>query len=167
MCLIGWINLLRGTIISCLGLRMCFWFHWGYKNDMIFIHLCMIWIMTAMYIFGPTPKWVHYNYVHISNCDALCMKVDWVLMLKISFIVYGNHTNSTYTCDGCAQTTQIHTGYYACFSYWQFYILNPLCAKFFRGNMNIYLHFISLLHIDMTDVLKILSQVRPGPTYST
>ena len=30
-----------------------------------------------------------------------------------------------------------------------------------------YLHFMSLLHIDMTQVLKILPQVRPGPTYST
>ena len=36
----------------------------------------------------------------------------------------------------------------------------------FRGNINIYLHFISLLHTDMTQVLKILPQVRPGPTYS-
>ena len=38
--------------------------------------------------------------------------------------------------------------------------LNPLRAKFFRGN--IYLHFMSLLHIDMTQVLKILPRVRPG-----
>ena len=45
--------------------------------------------------------------------------------------------------------------------------VNPLHAKFFRGNINIYLHFMSLLHIDKTQVLKILPQVRPGPTYST
>ena len=45
-------------------------------------------------------------------------------------------------------------------------ILNPLHAKFFRGNINIYLHFMSLLHIDLTQVLKMLPQVRPGPTYS-
>ena len=44
---------------------------------------------------------------------------------------------------------------------------NPLRAKFSRGNINIYLHFISLLHIDMTQALKILPQVRPGLTYST
>ena len=44
---------------------------------------------------------------------------------------------------------------------------NPLRAKFFRGNINIYLHFMSLLHIDMTQVLKILPQVRPGLVYST
>ena len=46
------------------------------------------------------------------------------------------------------------------------YIINPLRAKFFRGNINIYLHFMSFLHIDMTQVLKILPQVREGPTYS-
>ena len=44
---------------------------------------------------------------------------------------------------------------------------NPLRAKFFWGNINIYLHFMSVLHIDSTQVLKILPQVRPGPIYST
>ena len=42
-------------------------------------------------------------------------------------------------------------------------LVNPLRAKFFRGNINIYLHFMSLLHIDVTHVLEILPQVRPGP----
>ena len=45
--------------------------------------------------------------------------------------------------------------------------INPLRAKFFRGNINIYLHFMSLLHIDMTQVFKLLPQVRPGLEYST
>ena len=45
--------------------------------------------------------------------------------------------------------------------------INSLHAKFYKGNMNIYLHFMSLLHIDMPQVVKILPQVRPGPTYST
>ena len=44
--------------------------------------------------------------------------------------------------------------------------INPLRAKFFRGNINMYLHFMSLLHIDMTQVLKIPSQVRPWNEYS-
>ena len=44
---------------------------------------------------------------------------------------------------------------------------NLLRAKFLRGNINIYLHFVSIIHIDMTQVLKILPQVREGPTYST
>ena len=42
--------------------------------------------------------------------------------------------------------------------------VNPLRAKYFKGNINIYLHFVSLLHIDMTQVLKTLPRVRPGPT---
>ena len=45
--------------------------------------------------------------------------------------------------------------------------VNPLHAKFFRGNINIYLHFMLLLYIDMAQVLKIRRQVRPEPTYST
>ena len=42
--------------------------------------------------------------------------------------------------------------------------LNPLRTKFFRGNINIYLHFVSFLHIDTTQVVAILHQIRPkGP----
>ena len=46
-------------------------------------------------------------------------------------------------------------------------LINPLRAKFFWGNINIYLHFMSFLHIDLTQVRKILPQVRPGLIYST
>ena len=45
--------------------------------------------------------------------------------------------------------------------------LNPLRAKLFRGNIYIYLHFVSFLHIDTMQVVEILPQVRHGPTYST
>ena len=45
--------------------------------------------------------------------------------------------------------------------------INPLRAKFFRGNMNIYLHFVSFLHIGTTQVVEILPQIRQEPTYST
>ena len=44
---------------------------------------------------------------------------------------------------------------------------NPLRAIFFRGNINIYLHFVSFLHIDKTGVVEILTQIRQEPTYST
>ena len=37
----------------------------------------------------------------------------------------------------------------------------------FRGNNNIYLHFMSFLHIDMTQIVEILPQVRPWYTYHT
>ena len=46
-------------------------------------------------------------------------------------------------------------------------MLNPLRAKFFWGNINIYLHFMSFLHIDMTQVGEILPQIRQGHTHST
>ena len=38
--------------------------------------------------------------------------------------------------------------------------VNPLRAKFFRGNINIYLYFMSLLHIDLTQILKTLPRIR-------
>ena len=44
---------------------------------------------------------------------------------------------------------------------------NPLHAKFFRGNINIYLHFVLFLHIDTALVIEILPQIRQEPTYST
>ena len=46
-------------------------------------------------------------------------------------------------------------------------LINPLRAKFFRGNSNIYLHFMSFLQIDMTQEVEILPQIRQEPTYST
>ena len=45
--------------------------------------------------------------------------------------------------------------------------LNPLLAKFSRGNKNIYFRFMSFLHIDMTQVVEILPQVEQELTYST
>ena len=33
--------------------------------------------------------------------------------------------------------------------------INPLGAKFFRGNINIYLHVVSFIHIDTTQVVEI------------
>ena len=47
------------------------------------------------------------------------------------------------------------------------YSINPLRAKFFRGNINIYLHFVSFIYIDATQVVEILSQIKQEPTYST
>ena len=46
-------------------------------------------------------------------------------------------------------------------------LLNPLRAKFFSENINIYLHFVSYLHIDTTQVVEILPQIRQEPTYFT
>ena len=42
--------------------------------------------------------------------------------------------------------------------------VNPLYATFFRGNINIYLYFVSFLHIDTMQVVEILPQIRQEPT---
>ena len=41
--------------------------------------------------------------------------------------------------------------------------INLLRAKIFRGNINIYLHSVSFLHIDATQVFEILPQIRQEP----
>ena len=43
-------------------------------------------------------------------------------------------------------------------------LVNPLRAKFFRENINIYLHFMSFLHTNKTHVVEIPRRVRQGPT---
>ena len=50
---------------------------------------------------------------------------------------------------------------------YDFIAINPLRAKFFRASINIYLYFVSFLHIDMTQVVEILPQIRQETTYST
>ena len=45
--------------------------------------------------------------------------------------------------------------------------LNPLREIFFGGNENVYLHFMSFLHIYMTQVVEIRPQVKQELTYST
>ena len=44
--------------------------------------------------------------------------------------------------------------------------LNPLHAKFFRGNKNVYLHCMSCVHIDRRHVVEIFPQVRQEHTYA-
>ena len=47
------------------------------------------------------------------------------------------------------------------------YLLQKLRAKLFRGNKNIYLHFMSFFHIDMIQVVEIHPLVRHELIYST
>ena len=44
---------------------------------------------------------------------------------------------------------------------------NPLRAKLLRENINIYLHFMSFLHTNKTQVAEIPPGVRRRPAYST
>ena len=50
---------------------------------------------------------------------------------------------------------------------WFMLYINPSRAKFFRGNKNMYSQFMSFLHIDMAQVVEILSQANQRPTYYT
>ena len=47
------------------------------------------------------------------------------------------------------------------------HIINSLSAKFFRGNINMYLHFMLFLYTDKTMIIEILPRIRPGLTYFT
>ena len=47
------------------------------------------------------------------------------------------------------------------------YILNPLRATFSRDNINVYLHFMSFLHTNKTQVVEKPPRVKQGPAYST
>ena len=51
--------------------------------------------------------------------------------------------------------------------YWDHENLNPLCAKFVRGNIIMYLHFMSFLHIDMRQVVEIQPHGKQGSAYCT
>ena len=46
-------------------------------------------------------------------------------------------------------------------------VLTLYVLNFSEGTWNIYLHFMSLFHIDTTQVAKILPQIRQGPFHST
>ena len=63
--------------------------------------------------------------------------------------------------------TDAYTGHWIWMSLLRQTALNPLHAKSFRENKNIYLHFMSFFHIDMTQVVEIIIQVRQELTYST
>ena len=52
-------------------------------------------------------------------------------------------------------------------SYRFFSHINTLRVIFIRENINIFLHFMSLLHTNKTQVIEIRPRVRQGPAYST
>ena len=104
--------------------------------------------------------------------DILIIKENITLQWMLEDLVNGK-TNLVQVMAWCCHATSHHLN-----QHWQRsqtkygmtcpqWVSSPLCAKFFRGNINIYLHFMSFLHIYMTQVVEILPQARRGPTYST
>ena len=77
--------------------------------------------------------------------------------LHVLFTLYSEFKNSQVR-RSCARVYSIRTGWL---------VLTPLHAKFFRGNKNIYVHFMSFLQIDMTQVIETLPQVRQELAYCT
>ena len=71
----------------------------------------------------------------------------------------------------CFQVYSFLLQYYLQQKYSHFWLLfmdlNPLRANIFRGNRNIYLHFMSFLDFDMTQEVEIIVQIRKKLTYST
>ena len=105
-------------------------------------------------------KWPIYRVCVYTYFLCLCViviaEVDHIYLNKIwlvifSHIIFFRHRRYLITQTSAGTTPDI----------------NPLRAKFFRGHINIYLHFMSILPIDFTQVLKILPRIREGPTYST
>ena len=92
--------------------------------------------------------------INIFIClQANIQQIHYHCNIKLRYII----SQYPFTC--------IITDAYTMLLHFQYF--NPLRAKFFRGIINIYSHFISLLHIDMTQVLKIRPHVRRGPAYIT
>ena len=121
----------------------------------------------------PDIKWYHGDKVLKNIEDFRQTYVDGVAQLVLQEVL--PEDNGSYKCRakndaGKAEVScvvNVDGEYGAWFCLTRDGWFNPLRAKFFKGNINIYLHFMSLLHTNMTQVLKIIPQVRPGPTYST
>ena len=79
-------------------------------------------------------------------------------------ILGGRSIYPQYT-EGRGATGRLCSGKLTTFSYRK--VFNPLRAKFLRENINIYLHFMSFLHTNKTQVIEIPRRVRQGPAYST
>ena len=103
---------------------------------------CWVWLS---YRCWPAWHWHWWSSTHYSSVG---------LEHFLRSILPRNHSmrNSSYQRYGilvdmicCTCTGNCHWGHPFC--------LNPLRANFFRGNITIYLHFMSFIHIDMTQDL--------------
>ena len=59
------------------------------------------------------------------------------------------------------QLSYLYSGHY--YIWIDSHNINPLRAIFFRESINIYLHFMSFLHTNKTQVVEIPPRVRQGP----
>ena len=119
------------------------------KREFSFVMAHIIYQHTTLYLtkcmFG----------IHQDNTECICINCDRVKK-KVNCgkrCTLCNWMEDNLGCCNTGYSSETH--------------LHPLRAKFFRENINIYLHFVSYLHIDMTQVAEILPQIGQGLTYST
>ena len=132
------------------------------KKYQIKILLCHPFICVDIETFNILPtRWCSFI---LTNLDV-CTGIPQVITVLISTMV-------RQTCDDAAAllwqeiATIIYCTQHTILGAWYdpSICVNPLRAKFFRGNINISLHFVSFLHIDATQVVEILPQIRQEPT---
>ena len=88
----------------------------------------------------------------------------WFVVIASGIWFMFNSSGGWLTLDICTMTVQVN---WCMISVNPWYIINPLRAIFFRENINIYLHFMSFLHTNKTQVVEIPPRVRQEPAYST
>ena len=117
-------------------------------------------------------KWYH-------TCWMACPFVPWCAILCI----YGILPKEPYPSCLCMADRALLTGYprlsqtdwcynrcirigfaagYCRYQAFPLLTINSLRDKFFRGNINTYLHFMPFLHTEMLKIIEILSRMRPG-----
>ena len=102
----------------------------------------------------------HMDTVYGVSCLEL-VSVELPLVMALLRLLHGlDLLATTHTPTQLLQTQGL--GFRVSVLLWQclkLYI-NPLHAKFFRGKKNVFLHYVSLLHIDIIQVVEILPYVR-------
>ena len=87
-------------------------------------------------IFACKPIWTAIHYASNTRADSRLAPSHWETSLPSNAVSHWLGANLE--------------------SALKYHHINPLRAKFFRGNINIYLHFVSFLHIDTTQVVEVL-----------
>ena len=87
---------------------------------------------------------------------------EWGYLWLHELQVRGQWGTRLYALHGIKKRWQVNNKIVAFFTR-----IKPLHAKFFKGNKNMYLHFMSFLHIDTTQVVEIIPREWQELTYST
>ena len=122
-------------------------------------------MVTQIFVARKGMSFVYLHHSIVVSCSIYDFGVIRYLIylayfLFFSYLIVYINSHSDYTLQNC----YFVMGMRLVTTSW--FLIKPLCAKFFRWNKNICLHFMSFLHIDMTHVVEILPQVRQELTCS-